>query len=157
MNTENKRQNRIPNLTKEKYTNFLNEVYTTLQDNNYINMNIICCDFKIGRQIPTMLTRQKIIKIIGRNKYIWIGKKPSSQMVNLIIEKARIYCAESKYKQKKTGQKEIDFKTPVIKPVFKPVEKPIVRILNPTNKEVKIEKQNYSFSILWGLVKIQKS
>jgi hypothetical protein len=152
MKTESKRQNRMSTVTPKKYTFFLNEVYRQIQDNKYVYMHSICCDFKIGRHIPTILKQENIVKSNGINKYIWIGKKPSLQMANLIIEKGRIYCDKTKYLIKETGQKEINFKTPVTKLI----KKPSVKIVNPSTKLIE-QKQNYSFSILWGLIKIQKS
>jgi len=163
MNTESKRQNRLSIVTKEKYNFFLKEVYRQIQDNKYIYMHSICCDLKIGRHIPTILKQENIIKSNGVNKYIWIGKRPSSQMVNLIIEKGRIYCDKTKYSSLETKQKQIDFKTSVTKPVLKliekpvakPIEKPVVKILNKT-PEVKVEKTKFSVSLLWGMFKYQK-
>jgi hypothetical protein len=152
MKTESKRQNRINTITIKKYTFFLKEVYRQIQENEYIYMNRVCCDFKIGRHIPTILKEEKIIKKNSVNKYSWIGKKPSLQMVNLILKKGRIYCDKSRYLSKETGQKEINFKTSVTKLI----KKPVVKIVNPSTKIIE-QKQNYSFSILWGLIKIQKS
>lgn len=59
---------------------------------------------------------------------------------------------ERLYPAKETGQKQIDFKTPVAKPI----QKPVVKILNQSKPEIKIQKQTYSFNMFWGLIKINK-
>ena len=157
MNTENQRQRELRTGVKAKYTAYLNEIYKQIENDEYLNMNLLTSMFNIGKQASPILQSEKIIKKISKGKYIWIGKKPSSQMVDRIIERARMSSFERLYPSKETVQKEIDFKTPI----EKPVSKPVVRIINQRKTkikpEVKVEKKNYSFSILWGLIKIQKS
>ena len=161
MNTQNQRQRELRTGVKAKYTAYLNEIYKMIENDECINMNLLTSMYNIGKQASPILQSEKIIKKITKGKYIWIGKKPSSQMVDMIIEKARMSSFERLYPSKETGQKEIDFKTSIEKPVEKPEVKPVVRIINPRKTkiktEVKVEKKNYSFSILWGLIKIQKS
>ena len=156
MNTQNQRQNRIRIGLKSKYTFFLDEVYEQIRQNEYVHMRDICIKLKIGRQVQTILKQENIIKSIGINKYIWIGKKPSSKMVDLIIEKSRIYAYNKKnYLSNKSGQTQINFKTQITKPNVKPVEKPVVKILNSTPK-VKVEKNKVTVSLFWGMFKYQK-
>ena len=149
MNTENQRQRELRSGVKQKYTAYLNEMYKLTQNNEVIHVNNLCSSFKIGTRVNIILQNEKIIKKLGQSRYIWISKKPTSEMVDRVIEIQRYMSTKGINKNTLINQNQIEFE--------KPVEKPIVRILNPTNKEVKIEKQNYSFSILWGLVKIQKS
>ena len=161
MNTENQRQRELRTGVKAKYTAYLNELYKQIKNNDVILMNDLTASYNIGKQASTILQSEKIIKKISRNKYIWIGRKPSSEMIDVMIEKARKNSYERLYPTKEIGQKKIDFKTPVEKPIEKPVVKTVVRIINQSKpaikSEIKFEKQNYSFSILWGLIKIQKS
>lgn len=167
MNTENQRQRELRTGVKAKYTAYLNELYIRINNDEIILMNELTSSYKIGKQASPILQSQKIIKKLSRNKFIWIGKKPNSEMVDMIIENARINSYEKTYPTKEIGQKEIDFKTPVTKPIEtvipKPVEKvipkPVVRIMNPSIKSnpIKEEKKNIEFSIFWGLIKFQKS
>lgn len=151
MNTENQRQHKVKIGVKEKYNAFLNIFYKKIENDEFINMNLLLSTYKVGRQVSPILQSEKIIKKIAHQKYIWIGKKPSSQMVDLIIEKSRFYSFE---RSQETKQTEIDFKTSVTKPIKKPaIEKYSVTKI----KELKEQKQNYSFSLFWGLVKINKS
>jgi hypothetical protein len=152
MNKENQRQRELRTGVKAKYTAYLNEIYKQIQNDEYINMNLLTSMYNIGKQASPILQSEKIIKKISKGKYIWIGKRPSSQMVDLIIEKARMSSFERLYPAKETGQKQINFN----KPVNKPIQKPVVKILNPST-EVKEQKQTYTFSIFWGLINIQKS
>jgi hypothetical protein len=153
MNTENQRQRELRTGVKAKYTAYLNEIYKQIKNDEYINMNLLTSMYNIGKQASPILQSEKIIKKISKGKYIWIGKRPSSQMVDLIIERARMSSFERLYPANETGQKEINFN----KAVNKPIQKPVVKILNERKPEIKIEKQNYSFSIFWGLINIQKS
>ena len=152
MNTENQRQRELRTGVKAKYTAYLNEIYKQIENDECINMNLLTSMYNIGKQASPILQSEKIIKKITKGKYIWIGKRPSSQMVDLIIEKARMSSFERLYPAKETGQKQIDFKTPVTKPI----QKPVVKILNQSKPEIKIQKHNYSFNMFWGLIKINK-
>jgi len=149
MNTENQRKRELRTGVKAKYTAYLNEIYKQIQNDEYINMNLLTSMFNIGKQASPILQSEKIIKKISKGKYIWIGKRPSSQMVDLIIERARMSSFERLYPANETGQKEIEFN--------KPIEKPILKILNERKPIVKPEIQTYSLSIFWGLIKIKKS
>lgn len=149
MNTENQRQRELRIGVKPKYTAYLNHIYEQIQNNNVVNMNLLTSMFNIGKQASPILQSEKIIKKISKGKYIWIGKKPSSQMADLIIERARFIQFERLYPSKETGQKEIQFNKPVVKILNQ--RKPVIK------SEIKVEKQNYYFSIFWGLIKIQKS
>jgi hypothetical protein len=154
MNTENQRKRELRTGVKAKYTAYLNEIYKQIKNDEYINMNLLTSMFNIGKQASQILQSEKIIKKITKEKYIWIGKRPSSQMVDLIIERARMSSFERLYPAKETGQKQIDFKAPIAKPIDKPVpEKSSVTKI----KELKEQKQNYSLSLFWGLIKISKS
>ena len=157
MNTENQRKRELRTGVKAKYTAYLNELYKQIKNDDVILMNDLTASYNIGKQASTILQSEKIIKKISRNKYIWIGKKPSTEMIDVMIEKARKNSYERLYPTKETGQKQIDFKAPIAKPI----EKPVVKIINQSKPaikpEIKFEKQTYSFSIFWGLIKIQKS
>ena len=144
MNTQNQRQRELRTGVKAKYTAYLNEIYRQIENDECINMNLLTSMYNIGKQASPILQSEKIIKKITKGKYIWIGKRPSSQMVDLIIEKARMSSFERLYPAKEIPQKKMD------------VRKPVVKIINPST-EAKEQKQNYSFSIFWGLIKIQKS
>ena len=155
MKTENQRQRELRTGVKAKYTAYLNDLYIRINNDEIILMNELASSYKIGKQCSPILQSKKIIKKLSRNKFIWIGKKPNSEMVDMIIEDARV-SSYNGYKSKEVGQKEIDFKIPVTKPVIaKPIEKPVVRILNST-PEVKVEKSKFSVSLLWGMFKYQK-
>ena len=145
MNTENQRKRELRTGVKAKYTAYLNEIYKQIQNDEYINMNLLTSMFNIGKQASPILQSEKIIKKISKGKYIWIGKRPSSQMVDLIIERARMSSFERLYPAKETGQKEIEF------------NKPVLKILNERKPIAKPEIQTYSLSIFWGLIKIKKS
>ena len=145
MNTENQRQRELRIGVKAKYTAYLNHIYEQIQNNNVVNMNLLTSMFNIGKQASPILQSEKIIKKISKGKYIWIGKRPSSQMVDLIIERARMSSFERLYPAKETGQKEIEF------------NKPVLKILNERKPIAKPEIQTYSLSIFWGLIKIKKS
>lgn len=145
MNTENQRKRELRTGVKAKYTAYLNEIYKQIQNDECINMNLLTSMFNIGKQASPILQSEKIIKKITKGKYIWIGKRPSSQMVDLIIEKARMSSFERLYPAKETGQKEIEF------------NKPVLKILNERKPIVKPKIQTYSLSIFWGLIKIKKS
>jgi hypothetical protein len=157
MKTQNERQRELRSGVKQKYTAYLNEMYKLTQNNEFIHVNNLCESFKIGTRINIILQNEKIIKKLGQGKYIWISKKPTIEMVDRVIEIQRYMSTKGINKNTLNNQKEIDFE----KPVKKPIEKPVVRILNPTkeiiNSEIKAENKKYSFSIFWGLVKIQKS
>lgn len=158
MNSENPRQKKLRTGVKAKYTAYLDDLYIRINNNEIILMNDLISSYKISKQLSAILQSKKIIKKLSRHKYIWIGKKPSPEMVDMIIEVSRINAYN--YQPKEVGQKEINFRTPIVKlnnkPVTKPVTKPLVKIIKPSTK-IKEQKQNYSFSILWGLIKIQKS
>jgi hypothetical protein len=140
MNTENKRQRQLRSGVRAKYVAYLHEMYRLIERNESIGLNEVCASYKIGNRASAILQKEKIIKKIALGRYIWIGKKPSLDMVDMMIEKAR----QDSYKK-------------ILKDKEVKIEKPFVSILKPIKQEVKIENKNYSFSILWGLIKIQKS
>lgn len=147
MNTENQRQRQLRSGVKQKYTAYLQEMYRLTQANEIIHVNDLCSNFKIGTRINIILQNEKIIKKLGQGRYIWISKKPNNEMVDRIIEIQRYMSTEVINKNSLIQKNEVQ----------RTIEKPVVRILNPTKQEVKIENKNYSFSILWGLIKIEKS
>ena len=140
MNTENQRKKELRTGVKAKYTAYLNDLYIRIKNDEVILMNDLTSSYKIGKQCSPILQSKKIIKKLSRNKFLWIGKKPTPEMADMLIEVARINSYN--YQQKEVGQKEIDFKTPVTKPIEKP--------------EVKVEKKSFAVSLLWGMFKYQK-
>ena len=145
--TENKTQLQVRTGIHLRYKEFLNELYNKIQNDDYIRFNDLCSKYKVGSQLGVILKNLKIIERTTYKKYIWIGKTPSEQMVNVIIEEGKLYYAKKvNNKNKEILQTKADFKKQA------PEKSSLTKI-----KELKEQKQNYSLSLFWGLIKIKKS
>jgi hypothetical protein len=119
---------------------FLKDLHNNVNNPNFIGLNSTAKKYKIGTCYGPTLKSLKIIKSISFKKYIWLAGKPTLLMSKKILK----HYSENKDKNiLENEQVKINF------------DKPAKRKYN--KKEIKFEKQNYSFSILWGLIKIQKS
>jgi len=159
MNTENQnqRQRDFRTGTVIKYYQCISEMNQKMAQGPINNIQQICNHFNISKRIPAILQEQKIVRKLSKRNYIWIGKKPSIDMAEKILEISRIKSLNYSKGIKAKGQREIQFEKPVVK-ILNPIKKEIKpEIKSEIKQEIKVEKQNYTFSILWGLIKIQKS
>jgi hypothetical protein len=150
MNTQDTR-NRISRFgVMEKYTNYLNELYNLLQNDENISMPSLSRKYKTGTQLSIVLQNLKIIKKISKNRYVWIGKKPSKEMVFKLIEECRNY---GNIKAKDIAERKIDFNNQIEIKFKEPVKRKYTK-----RQEIKQTENNiYSLNIFWGLIKIQKN
>ena len=147
MNTENQRNTKLRNGVNERYTSFLNELYYSIKNQENISLNNITTNNNVGTQLAVILKNLNIIKKTKHKKYIWIGKRPTPELVSILIEQARLYNSKAANKAKEIKQVEIEFKEPIrnLKP-----------ILNLHKEKIEPNKNNLSFSLFWGLIKFNK-
>lgn len=130
-----------------RYLEFIKDLRNQIELNKEISINDLTSKHKIATGQLKNLNELKIIKKISPKKYKWIGAVPTLKMANKILEFQKNIVRNIKpCLINEVLQTKIDFKKP------DPDKSSITKI-----KEIKVEKQNYTLSILWGLIKIQKS
>lgn len=127
MNTENQVK-RVRKNPHLRYFEFLKDLKKQIDSKDEVSINDLATKHKIAKGQLMNLIDLKIIKKLSPRKFKWIAKRATLEMAKEII----------KY------QRDRNFK----------IKKPIVKIVNPSTE---VNKKNYSFSILWGLIKIKKS
>lgn len=121
--------------SKFRYFDFLKDVKLLIDENKYISFNDLAEKHKIARGQLLFMTELNIVKKISPKNFKWIGRKPSLEMANLILE-----CQRKKYSN--------------IKPITN-IQKP--RTINVYPEKIKQKNSSLSFSLFWGLIKIQKT
>ena len=136
-------KNKVEINLEERYTNYLNELYKNFENNEYVDLYSATLKYKNGTQFSAILQHLKIIKKIEQKKFIWIGRKPSKQMVIKLIQESRLYnsLAVNKY---------LDINKPITN-----IPKP--RTINVYPEKIKQKNSSLSFTLFWGLIKIQKT
>ena len=71
--------------TKSKYKEALNDLYFLLQYTGEISIDKFCSEKQIGKTLSGVLQNLEVVKYES-GKWIWIGDKPDSQMVDDIFE-----------------------------------------------------------------------
>jgi Ni,Fe-hydrogenase I large subunit len=132
---------------EKRYNNYLNELYKIFENNKYVDLYSITSKYKNGNQFSAILQVLKIIKKIEQKKFIWVGRKPSKQMVVKLIQEIKLYNSVAKNKDLEIKKTDTNFK--------KSNQTPNKNIIKPLIKTRELNK-NFSLSILWGLIKINK-
>jgi len=131
-----------------RYLEFIKDLKNIIELNEDISISNLTDKHRIARGQLKNLNGLKIIKQISPRRFKWIGNMPTLKMAKEILEfQKNIEKNRRQYLNIQWEQKQIDFKSPVIKKIKKEVL--------PT--EVKAQNKNYSFSLFWGLIKINKS
>jgi hypothetical protein len=122
--------------SKFRYLDFLKDVKMLIDENKYISFNDLAEKHKIARGQLLFMTELNIIKKISPKNFKWIGRKPSLEMANLILE-----CQRKKYSN-----------------INKPITNiPRPKAINVFPEKIKPKYSSLSFSLFWGLIKIQKT
>jgi hypothetical protein len=128
---------------KFRYLAFLKDVNLSLKDSTELSFNGLAEKHKVARGLMVSVLELKIMKKISPRNFKWIGKRPSLEMANDILNHQRARTNARRNKE-----------------IFKPVEEQKVitdKIKTNIRRPMPVVKEKtVKISILWGLININK-